>query len=114
MSKLPDHKQLDVPLAVVTIHDACPAFSSKIFKFTDEVEGLDIKYNIALVPFFNEKQDLPSFPEFVDKSNHANYAKLLYMVFITRIEMASLMIFIKQQKQLQKKKYVLVLRYFKR
>lgn len=68
MSILPDQKQLeDVPLAVVTIHDACPAFSPKIFKFTDEVEGLDIKYNIALVPFFNEKQDLPSFPEFVDK-----------------------------------------------
>jgi len=67
MSILPDQKQLDVPLAVVTIHDACPAFSSKIFKFTEEVERLDIKYNIALVPFFNEKQDLPRFPEFVDK-----------------------------------------------
>ncbi|MDF2770247.1 MAG: deacetylase-like protein [Nitrososphaeraceae archaeon] len=67
MSILPHQKQLDVPLAVVTIHDACPAFSPKIFKFTDEVEGLDIKYNIALVPFFNEKQDLPSFHEFVDK-----------------------------------------------
>ena len=68
MSILPDQKQLeDVPLAVVTIHDACPAFSSKIFKFTEELKGLDIKYNIALVPFFNEKQDLPSFPEFVDK-----------------------------------------------
>ena|SRR5215208_1502035 len=67
MSFLPDQKQLDLPLAVVTIHDACPTFSSKISKFTDEVEGLDIKYNIALVPFFNEKQDLPSFPEFVDK-----------------------------------------------
>src|ERR671918_2789695 len=67
MSILPDQKQLeDVPLAAVTIHDACPAFSSKIFKFTEEVEGLDIKYNIALVPFFNEKQDLLSFPEFVD------------------------------------------------
>ena len=67
MSILPDQKQLDLPLAVVTIHDACPAFSSKISKFTDEVERLDIKYNIASVPFFNEKQDLPSFPEFVDK-----------------------------------------------
>ncbi|MDQ3868627.1 MAG: DUF2334 domain-containing protein [Thermoproteota archaeon] len=67
MSILPDQKQLDVPLAVVTIHDACPAFSSKIFEFTEEVERLDIKYNIALVPFFNEKQDLPRFPEFVDK-----------------------------------------------
>jgi predicted deacetylase len=51
--------------AVVTIHDACPA--TKIFKFTNELERLDIKYNIALIPFFNEKQDLPSFPEFVDK-----------------------------------------------
>jgi predicted deacetylase len=67
MSKLPDHKQLDVPLAVVTIHDACPAFSSKIFNFTEQLEALDIKYNIALIPFFNEKQDLPSFPAFVDK-----------------------------------------------
>jgi predicted deacetylase len=67
MSILPDKKQLDVPLAVVTIHDACPAFSSKIFKFTEEIEGLDINYNIALIPFFNEKQDLPRFPEFVDR-----------------------------------------------
>jgi predicted deacetylase len=67
MSKLPDHERLDVPLAVVTIHDACPAFSSKIFNFTEQLEALDIKYNIALIPFFNEKQDLPSFPAFVDK-----------------------------------------------
>ncbi len=56
-----------LPLAVVTIHDACPAFSSKIFKFSEELEALEIKYNIALIPFFNEKQDLPSFPAFVDK-----------------------------------------------
>jgi peptidoglycan/xylan/chitin deacetylase (PgdA/CDA1 family) len=33
----------------------------------NELGVLDIKYNIALIPFFNEKQDLPSFPEFVDK-----------------------------------------------
>jgi peptidoglycan/xylan/chitin deacetylase (PgdA/CDA1 family) len=48
-------------------HDACPFFSTKIFKFADELEKLDIKYNIALVPFFKEKQDLPNFPEFIDK-----------------------------------------------
>jgi peptidoglycan/xylan/chitin deacetylase (PgdA/CDA1 family) len=52
---------------VVTIHDACPAFSTKIFESADELERLNIKFNIALVPFFNEKQDLPRFPEFVDK-----------------------------------------------
>ena len=54
-------------IAVVTLHDACPAFSTKIFKLTEELERLDIKYNIALVPFFNERQDLPRFPEFVHK-----------------------------------------------
>jgi predicted deacetylase len=56
-----------MPLGVVTIHDACPAFSTKIFESADELERLDIKYNIALIPFFNEKQYLPTFPEFVDK-----------------------------------------------
>jgi peptidoglycan/xylan/chitin deacetylase (PgdA/CDA1 family) len=38
-----------------------------IFESADELERLNIKFNIALVPFFNEKQDLPRFPEFVDK-----------------------------------------------
>ena len=54
-------------LGVVTIHDACPAFSKKIFESADELERLNIKFSIALIPFFNEKQDLPRFPEFVDK-----------------------------------------------
>ena len=55
------------PLAIVTIHDACPAFSKKIFTFTDKLERLRIHYNIALVPFFNEKQDLPRFPNFINQ-----------------------------------------------
>ncbi|HYA84165.1 MAG TPA: DUF2334 domain-containing protein [Candidatus Bathyarchaeia archaeon] len=53
--------------AVVTIHDACPAFSAKIFKLSDELERLNIKYNTALVPFFNERENLTRFPDFVDK-----------------------------------------------
>lgn len=59
--------QLETRLGVVTIHDACPAFSTKIQESADEVERLRIKFNIALILFFNEKQDLPRFPEFVDK-----------------------------------------------
>ena len=54
------------PLTIVTIHDACPAFSKKIFTFTDKLESLRIHYNIALVPFFNENQDLPRFPNFIN------------------------------------------------
>ena len=60
-------EQLETRLGVVTIHDACPAFSTKILESADELERLRIKFNIALIPFFNEKEDLPRFPEFVDK-----------------------------------------------
>lgn len=54
-------------IGVVTIHDACPAFSDKIFALAYMLEQLGIKFNIALIPFFNEEQDLPRYPEFVDK-----------------------------------------------
>jgi predicted deacetylase len=67
---LPKNEEQDQPhphVGMVTIHDACPAFSVKIFELAHELEGLNIKYNIALIPFFNEKQDLPRFPEFVNK-----------------------------------------------
>lgn len=47
--------------------DACPAFTAKIFKFSNELERLNIKYNIALVPFFNEKEHLSIYPDFVDQ-----------------------------------------------
>jgi predicted deacetylase len=63
----PRLKSQSLLLSVVTIHDACPTFSEKIFNFTEVLEKLKIKYNIALIPFFNENQDLPSFPEFVAK-----------------------------------------------
>jgi peptidoglycan/xylan/chitin deacetylase (PgdA/CDA1 family) len=53
--------------AVVTIHDACPAFSAKIFKLSDELERLDVKYNTASVPFFNERENITRFPDFVAK-----------------------------------------------
>src|ERR671933_2713816 len=65
MPNLSERQQTHPRLGVVTIHDACPAFSTKIFKSADELERLNIKYNIALVPFFNEKQDLPRVPELV-------------------------------------------------
>jgi predicted deacetylase len=54
-------------LAIVTLHDACPSFSSRTFKIIEELEKLEIRYNIGLVPFFNGEQDLPRFLGFVDK-----------------------------------------------
>jgi predicted deacetylase len=60
-------EQSQLRLGIVTIHDACPTFSKKIFELADELEKLSIKFNIALIPFFNETEDLPRFPEFVDR-----------------------------------------------
>lgn len=34
---------------------------------SNELERLNIKYNIALVAFFNEKEDLSIYPDFVDQ-----------------------------------------------
>ena len=73
MTSLNDHQrqqqnhQMNMKLAIVTIHDACPAFAPRILSLADELEGLGIDFNIALIPFFNEKQDLTSFPDFVYK-----------------------------------------------
>jgi predicted deacetylase len=54
-------------LAVVTLHDAAPSFSNRIFEFTDAFENLGINFNLAVVPFFHHEEDLPRFPEFVEK-----------------------------------------------
>ena len=59
---------MNMRICIVTIHDACPSFSTRIFELADELEDLDIRFNIAIVPFFNEKEDLTSFPDFTKKN----------------------------------------------
>lgn len=54
-------------IAIVTLHDACPSFASRTFKITQELEKLEIRYNIGLVPFFYGEQDLPRFSKFVEE-----------------------------------------------
>lgn len=66
-SNLNEHELPDLKFAIITIHDACPRFESIIFKSAKSLETLGIKYNIALIPFFNEKEDLPRFPDFVNQ-----------------------------------------------
>ena len=54
-------------LAVVTLHDAAPSFSKRIFEYTDAFENLEININVGLIPFYRHTEDLGRFPEFVDK-----------------------------------------------
>lgn len=54
-------------IAIVTLHDACTFLSSGTFKITKELEKLEIKYNIGLVPLVNGEQDLARFSRFVEE-----------------------------------------------
>ena len=51
----------------MTLHDSSPAFSKRIFEFTDAFENLGINFNVATIPFFHHTEDLSRFPDFVDK-----------------------------------------------
>ena len=44
----------DKKIALVTIHDACPKFESRILQAAKSLENLNIKYNIALIPFLKK------------------------------------------------------------
>ena len=64
-------------LAVVTLHDAAPSFSKRIFEFTDALENLEINFNISVIPFYHHKEDLPRFPEFVNKLKSLDNAEIV-------------------------------------
>jgi predicted deacetylase len=42
-------------------------FSTRIFKLDDDLENLNIRFKISLIPFFNEIENLTSFPDFIKK-----------------------------------------------
>jgi predicted deacetylase len=64
-------------LAVVTVHDAAPTFSKWIFEFTDALDNLGIIFNISVIPFYHHKEDLPRFPEFVNKLKALDNAEIV-------------------------------------
>ncbi|MFL6372511.1 MAG: DUF2334 domain-containing protein [Nitrososphaera sp.] len=53
--------------AIVTIHDVSPEYSEKIFRIVDELEKLDIHYNLAIIPYLKKRRDnlINRNPEFV-------------------------------------------------
>jgi predicted deacetylase len=54
---------IDKKLSLLTIHDVNPSCSEKLQKITDELNKLNIKYNLSIVPYYNKKYNL--------KDNHA-------------------------------------------
>lgn len=59
-------------LAVVTLRDGAPRFSKRVFEYMDTFDNLKIKFNVGLVPFLRHTEDLPRYPEFVDKLKSYN------------------------------------------
>lgn len=55
--------------AVVTIHDISPEYSGKIFRIADELEKLNIPYNLAVIPYLKKREDnlIKRNPEFIKK-----------------------------------------------
>ena len=61
---------IDQKLSLVTIHDVNPSCSEKLQKITDELNKLEIKYNLSLVPNYqygNNLIDNPAFCEQISK-----------------------------------------------
>src|SRR5919108_970982 len=49
-----DDKKL---FAIVTIHDVAPEYSEKISRVADQLEKLDIHYNLAIIPYLKRTKD---------------------------------------------------------
>jgi predicted deacetylase len=61
-----DDKKL---FAIVTIHDVAPEYSEKISRVADQLEKLDIHYNLAVIPYLKKRKDnlISRNPDFVKK-----------------------------------------------
>ncbi len=61
-----DDKKL---FTIVTIHDVAPEYSEKISRVADQLEKLDIQYNLALIPYLKKRKDnlISRNPDFVKK-----------------------------------------------
>lgn len=53
--------------AIITIHDVSSRYSARVLQLAGEMDKLNVKYNLALVPWYNQRQeyDIRRTPEFV-------------------------------------------------
>ncbi|MGN6708323.1 MAG: DUF2334 domain-containing protein [Candidatus Nitrosocosmicus sp.] len=70
---------IDQKLSLVTIHDVNPSCSEKLQKITDELNKLQIKYNLSVVPnyqYSNNLIDHPAFCEQISQLLHSDRVEL--------------------------------------
>ena len=44
---------IDEKLAIITIHDVNPSHSEDILTVTEQLNKLKVKYNLSIVPYYN-------------------------------------------------------------
>jgi predicted deacetylase len=58
---------IDEKLVIITIHDVNPSCSKKLQTITDELNKLNIKYNLSIVPFYEKKYNVKDDTAFCDQ-----------------------------------------------
>src|SRR5215204_815273 len=58
---------IDEKLGIITIHDVNPSCSKKLQTITDELNKLNIKYNLSIVPFYDKKYNVKDDTGFCDQ-----------------------------------------------
>lgn len=58
---------IDKKLCIVTIHDVNPSCSEKLQKIADELNKLEIKYNLSIVPNYNKEYNLEEYTAFCNQ-----------------------------------------------
>jgi predicted deacetylase len=55
---------IDEKLAIITIHDVNPSHSEEILTVTVQLNKLNVKYNLSIVPYYNKKYRLEDYIDF--------------------------------------------------
>jgi predicted deacetylase len=43
--------------AIITVHDITPKYGERVFQLADELEKLKVRYNFAVIPWYNQEQE---------------------------------------------------------
>jgi hypothetical protein len=49
---------IDQKLGIITVHDVNPSHSEEILTVTEQLNKLNVKYNLSIVPYNNKKYRL--------------------------------------------------------
>jgi predicted deacetylase len=58
---------IDQKIAIITVHDVNPSHSEETLKTLDELNKLNINYNLSIVPYYNKKYNLKDFTDFSNR-----------------------------------------------